>query len=999
MKKLAKFTVIILMLFLTGCSLFDGEYIRYNFEKEESDEQFDYDGNYLPPELNVDGQKTEAEWENASEELTFGHEKRAKVVLYRGERALYAFFEVRDDNILVHSTVGGDDVNKGDSIELYLSPTNHQGNKPQPSDIQINIGVNGKTRILSASDGGIWGLWSGLIDFEIFITDTGFNVELMIPYDQINMSKEDVIGIALGHVNKVGDNSIPGEDYFWEGLVYKGKFVDPQNPSNYLIYKDKKFYDQQNEPLVNLELNFAIKDEQSKAIEQAKITILEQNISNYSDQLGKATLNLEEIDTVLTVQIEKEGYSNYQKTYTISELSQIVSQTITITLHKEQTSITTTLTGTVLNIVDGTILNANVEITSNNQQYTTTTAENGVFSIDVELNKQAEITISKEGYFKTTTALDFNLVKDEGITQLGNLEVLKASEVISFGGQRNITSFKGQFARGITGIHAFFWTEEQFPNNSQIELFINTKESKNERTNTDYRIDFSGRGSIGIVNFGDGSNTDIYSSGITVEMKIDNHLTEIDTFIPYSFLNIAKEEIIGFSLGVSTGADWDGFAYYGEYIPPEHPNHYLRFDKYSQLYKYTNNNLTMVIKGLVESENMPLSGANINGNLTDEEGEYELRVEPQLEITITIEKTGYTTLIENVVVEENILTMRKNFELEPDYYVTIKGSLGVDDVKVYVKEDLETATFSDGNGDYILTSVKAVNDVILVFEKEGYYPKEEKLKAQDLLDAKEYIIDCDLISLTTIINLQGYLNSAYGYVSNASVTVGDKTTQTDELGFYELENIKVGSNNLIIEHPEFQTKEISLDVYNLAANSSLDVEMFKTPGETGVFSGKTEAFTKASAEIKRGINGFYVTFIGETEWRYNNEKAEIIEFFIDTKTSQSSRDETDFLIKIHAKGLLAEIINWGNKTDFDSGIIKISKPNKKTIILFVPYEFLDIEPDEVFGISLGVWNEFVNDFDGWGFDGYVAPEKPREYIRVSADNSLFKSETNTEMED
>ena len=64
--------------------------------------------------------------------------------------------------------------------------------------------------------------------------------------------------------------------------------------------------------------------------------------------------------------------------------------------------------------------------------------------------------------------------------------------------------------------------------------------------------------------------------------------------------------------------------------------------------------------------------------------------------------------------------------------------------------------------------------------------------------------------------------------------------------------------------------------------------------------------------------------------------------------------------------------------------------------LFVPYSYLDIIANEVFGISLGQWSTAAMDWDGWAFeDQFVAPETPATYIRVGADGKLYRASDNT----
>ena len=130
--------------------------INYDGSKDASGDQFDFPGNYTPPELTIDGLRNEEEWNNGSEIITFGSLNQCSAQLYRGEKSLFCFFEVVDSDIQTVGNNNGDDVTKGDSIEIYFDFKDDAANKPQNDDIQINIGAHCKTRIFVGSNGE-WG--------------------------------------------------------------------------------------------------------------------------------------------------------------------------------------------------------------------------------------------------------------------------------------------------------------------------------------------------------------------------------------------------------------------------------------------------------------------------------------------------------------------------------------------------------------------------------------------------------------------------------------------------------------------------------------------------------------------------------------------------------------------------------------------------------------------------------------------------------------------------
>lgn len=212
---------------------------------------FDFEGNYVNPELKIDGVKDEEAWssEYACEASSFGYTYKSnrytvEISLYRGERELCAFFDVKDCNILTDGNDNGNSVSYSDSVEIYLDTLNNGGDSPQSDDYQINLGVHGKTRILSGTGTG-WSQWSGLVQFESVISgtlndprdvDTGYTIEMAIPYKQIGIQRDTEIGIAFGLVNKFDQGG--GSAYkTWYGQTLDGNFINPQKPDTYLDYK------------------------------------------------------------------------------------------------------------------------------------------------------------------------------------------------------------------------------------------------------------------------------------------------------------------------------------------------------------------------------------------------------------------------------------------------------------------------------------------------------------------------------------------------------------------------------------------------------------------------------------------------------------------------------------------------------------------------------------------------------------------------------------------
>ncbi len=220
-----------------------------------TDDPFSTEGNYEAPELTLDGYMTEPEWSDPNYSsptlsMTRHGNDAASVKFYRGKKALFAFFSLTDDNILSDGNSNGDAVNRSDSVELYIDADNDGVNK-QYDDVQINIGANSRTRILTGSD-NVWGSWAGLVSYEVAFNgtlndasdaDVGFNVELMVSYSDINITRNSVIGFSIGAPDKWdASGSVSGTDFDWFGANYEGSFIDPQMASDYLVYTNNAFF-------------------------------------------------------------------------------------------------------------------------------------------------------------------------------------------------------------------------------------------------------------------------------------------------------------------------------------------------------------------------------------------------------------------------------------------------------------------------------------------------------------------------------------------------------------------------------------------------------------------------------------------------------------------------------------------------------------------------------------------------------------------------------------
>lgn len=716
----------LLALFLCACNVGNSKgIIDYNPNKSETNDQFNFEGNYTPPELTIDGLKNDEQWTSCSEELKFGAQNQCSMVLYRGERALFCYFEVSDKDIQTVGNNNGDDVTEGDSVEVYFDFKNDAASKPQNDDIQINIGAHGKTRIFVGSNGQ-WGSWNGLLDYEIVLNgtlnddtdvDEGYTVELMVPYAQVGIDKNSTFGVAVGHVARGLDSTHDTLQYTWGGLTYEGSFIDPQVPNAYIVYQSNYFYARNNLPVGNITLEGTIVDENNSPLKNVDVKLDDQVVKTNSQ--GKYVFNNILADENHVIEISKDGYKTYSKNINPSELKTLTgSVSIILCLISNNVTKNITISGIVKNPTEGLIKNALIKLGDNQ----TESDDNGEFTISTIIDYDLNIILDKEGYKESITRLNTLDLAREPIFDIGTLNLYSPSSTTSFGGARGITKVDVEIYRGFEGINFLFKTENSVSNGDHIELFIDSGKSFNGRDSSDYRIDFKGDGGISIVNFGDGQNTIVSSSGITNYSYLQGVHYYIEAMIPYSFLGVTEKDIIGVSFGMWSEKlkDWDGWDFDG-YVAPEYTDQYCRIGLDNGLYRASSNSVeTTRVYGYVKNKNgQIIYSAQVNGKQVNEEGYYSIYVIGNDDFDIQLSAVGYTTKTITILGEElNGEDIRMDVELVELSKVTITGTCNVDGAKVYLEADPNVYTFVE-NGTYTI-QVSSGKNAYLIFEKEGY---------------------------------------------------------------------------------------------------------------------------------------------------------------------------------------------------------------------------------------------------------------------------------------
>lgn len=231
MKKLITIIVTVFMLtaILAGCT----------DPTVTTTDPFAADSNATNPEVVLDGYKTDALWSSDDRiEVDFA---TSHVTIVMRDEAVYLFFEVKDITPYKYVGTGDkDEVNRSDSIEFYFDTKLGRSSTPSANCYQINLGRDGRTRIMSGSN-GVWLSWLALYSFEVREGESAaeydyYYVEAMIPSAQMNITPGSAIGVAFGQVDRNTDVNVDLEKYYtWTGLTYNGVFVEPQSPADYLV--------------------------------------------------------------------------------------------------------------------------------------------------------------------------------------------------------------------------------------------------------------------------------------------------------------------------------------------------------------------------------------------------------------------------------------------------------------------------------------------------------------------------------------------------------------------------------------------------------------------------------------------------------------------------------------------------------------------------------------------------------------------------------------------
>ncbi|MDR0832312.1 MAG: carboxypeptidase regulatory-like domain-containing protein [Bacillales bacterium] len=1012
------------------------DYEDYVENKTPSDTQFDFPGNYEAPELTIDGIANEEEWINAPILATYS---TVEVKAYRGEKALFFFFNVADTSLLTEGNANDDSVTRSDSIELYLDTLNDGGLKPQGDDYQFNFGIHNKTRIMQGS-GSNWGNWNGLIDYEVKLdgtlndgieaNDVGYAVEVMIPYAQINIQKEDTIGISFGRVNKFGLGSVVITDWNWYGWTYGGKLVEPQTIDNYVSYlADGTLKTRDELPMPNASITGTILNKLSQLPVEG-VSIETGSLVTTTDANGYFVFASVDPELTYTFDVTKEGFYPTTIVYTRDELRASKGGVVnhTADMIEIATADKTTVTGKVVNIINGNVSGALVEVIGT--IFTGTSDVSGNFEIaDVPAIGSISLRISKTGHVSEIVNIPHEDIEVNATTDIAevNLSLAYNSQAVAIGGARGINLFDVKITRALGGVRFHITTATKFEAPESVILYL---QGGVTGTNKAVGLKFFGNGTIGFDKSANATfhtnNTSSISYGLVFNENVELGAT-IDIEVPYAYLYMTPMEPFGFSGGAqcyntSGSLDWDGLGFDG-FIEPNDPTAYLRIDYLNNIYKATSNAVKVTISG-----NTGVSGTVVKIGATqvvaNSSGRYSIVVDkPLADITITFSAIGYTTLSEIIPAADFANTLTRVLDVSLSLrYVTVSGSVTDTSgtpllnavVEISADGYLETTT-TDAEGHYTMSGVPTLKEVRVSVELSGYSPSFKTISVAVLnAEGNEKVVETFLLS-TGIVSVSGTVTSLYGLINGAGVeVVGNGTATTGADGTFSITNVGMTDLTINISKSKYKTETILVPMTSLTNGANYDlgnVDLKLAEASLGVFANKSANFSAFSGYVTRGISALEFRFQSSKDVFVTGDR---IELFVSSKTTTTgARGNGDYLFNLNATGAVS-IVDWGAspKNETSTATLNVSRvPGSSTTVRFsLPYAFFGqkgeayaVAPSEVIGFSIGQWSSVANDWDGWNFtnsgqsianDRFVTPERSDDYVRLSRDNILYQNTTN-----
>ena len=292
MKRLSRYLTLFIMfavLLLSSCNKTETQtkidYDLYSPILNTQNDPFDFESNAFISDITIDGIMDEDRWleddvitlgsfddsdienneygaivENPS---SYSSTKRAVTKMFRGNVGFHFGFTVLDSDLAYKALSDGDDAIWSDNILINLDTEIDGSNIPMSDDYYIMVTAwNNNCFRRGANAAGMWGAWSGVVDYQskiIYEDDKqiGFVVEMVIPYKELGLKSDSPVGIALRSCNRYSSTNNVIEDVWY----IKEQTPDFNTPNSYIIWgSDNNLYSYYDYKMPNVNINGSIVD-------------------------------------------------------------------------------------------------------------------------------------------------------------------------------------------------------------------------------------------------------------------------------------------------------------------------------------------------------------------------------------------------------------------------------------------------------------------------------------------------------------------------------------------------------------------------------------------------------------------------------------------------------------------------------------------------------------------------------------------------------------------
>ncbi len=727
----------------------------------------------------------------------------------------------------------------------------------------------------------------------------------------------------------------------------------------------------------------------------------------------------------IVVTITMEGYTTLQESYTSATLSDsFASQTFNLV----SSNITTTITGSVTN-VNGAVSGASVSTTIDGQKYSAETNANGEFTFTGIPKATMTLTVTKEGYIDTTLSVSQASLTSFDTSTLDDIDMMLDynDETVTIGDKISISKFTVSTSRTASGLYFEFATTS-FASYERLQFYI-----------------YAGTNSDNIIYmYPDGSFTATNNTGI-VYTATSSLLT---LYIPYTTLNMNSTDVFGFAAGVwSTTAnegagDWNPIVYNETTVAENTQTTYLRVDAYNNIYEATSNIEMVTLSGYVRDESeVAISGATVTYNgvtaTTATDGSYSIMTEkPSSDSDLTVTRDGYESETATIYIADYVANKQTaNLTLE-EKLITFGGTISDDDgvlngatVTITIGGETFDTTTTVSNGEFSIASVPTKDEITVTITMEGYTTLSNS-DSSNLLSNQSYEnMAYTLVSSSVTLTLTGSVTNILGVVSGASVSTTidgqEYSATTNASGEFTIENAPKTNMTLTITNDGYEDASYAIEGDNLTASTTNDlgdIDMMLEYASLGSFGTEVE-MGGFNGYVSRSATGFEFEFVSVSN-AVAFTTGDSVDIFVYTKTTTFSADHRmasvyRFYLTANGSTGYVTIENYasGGNTTVPSNLainITTDASDYTTILFTLPYAFFSqaeesyaVSSTEVIGLSFGVYDSSTGGWNGWVFYGagttydgvpYVESNMTADYIRLSKENILYWSQTNTSVD-